>query len=808
MDAHETNFAERLVAQMTTEEKAALCSGETCWDLKAISRLGLETITVMDGPHGLRKQVGTADNLGIGRSEPAVCFPTASALACGFDRSLIFRVGEALGNECVQEGVSVLLGPGVNMKRSPLCGRNFEYFSEDPLLAGELAAAMISGIQSTGTGASLKHFAVNNQEKRRMTISAVLDERTLRETYLRAFEIAVKKGRPDTVMCAYNKLNGVYCSENKRLLTDILRKEWGFEGLVVSDWGAVHNRAQGVSAGLDLEMPGNHGYNDKKILEAVKDGTLLVADLDRAALHVTRLILKGLREKKNRRPYDAKVHHSLAVEASEQTAVLLKNVGALLPAKSGQRAAVIGAFAKTPRYQAAGSSLVTPIRIENAWDVFVEYGEAVSYAQGYALKAENDQKEGQALLRQAVETAKDKDIVYLFVGLPDGYETEGMDRQSLKLPESHNRLVEAVTRVNPNVVVILSGGAPMALPWIDAVSAVLLSYLGGEGSGRACVNLLLGKAVPSGKLAETWPLSLEDTPANHYFPGGRSTVEYRESIYIGYRYYEKAGKPVLFPFGHGLSYAAFAYSDLKIDKAACAFGDEVTVSFCITNSGCVRASEAALVFTAHENETVFLPVKELRDFVKVTLDPGQTREMRLTLDTKAFGYYNTLIGDWYAESGTYRILVGPSSDSARCLMAALELHAPVRPQPDFRKTAPVYYHLPAGGFIVPDAQFESLVGGPLPPSSAGAGRPYLPENTLEDLSGTFAAKALMKYADSVIEKAADVEKAQMAMMKASVREMPLFALVSSEQLSEKAMESLLYLINGHFFKAIGRLLKK
>lgn len=805
--------AKKLVSQMTLEEKAGLCSGEDCWHLKTIQHLGLKSIAMMDGPHGLRKQIGATDNLGIGDSVPAVCFPTASALACSFDRGLVASVGKAIGEECNQEGVSMILGPAVNQKRSPLCGRNFEYYSEDPVLSGELAAGMIQGIQSTGTAASLKHFAVNNQEKRRMTINAVIDERALRETYLKSFEIAVKKGNPATVMCAYNRLNGEYCSENKYLLTDILRKEWGFEGAVVSDWGAVHDRVAGIKAGLDIEMPGNKGYNDAKIVAAVRDKSLSEERLDKTACRVTELILRSMLNQKDGYRYDPAAHHKLAVKAAEQSAVLLKNEGNLLPGNLKQKAAVIGAFAKAPRYQGAGSSKIHPIRVDSPWDAFMEYGVDAVYAPGYRLKADRENKVPEAedqekLIREACEAAKGKDIVYLFAGLPEGYESEGFDRSSLSLPEQHNRLIEAVSNSNPNVVVILIGGAPMELPWIQNVKAVLLAYLGGEGMGKAIVNLLLGFTSPSGKLAETWPLSLKDTPSFCYFTGGRLTAEYRESIYVGYRYYEKAEKAVLFPFGHGLSYTSFAYSDLILDRQIYKPGEKVHVTFNIANDGRMAAKETALIFTAHENSTVFQPVKELREFVKIHLDPGETKRISVVLDTNSFGYYNPLIKDWYAESGTYRILVGTSSKDC-ALQAELQLNSPEKPQLDLREQAPAYYWLPKGEFKVETRQFETLYGKKLPDSNLRASRPYGWNNTLEDISTSFIGKIVILYADKISRKASKAEAGQEGMLSATILEMPFFSMVAQEEdlVSENLIEGILALLNGHYLKGLSKLLK-
>ncbi|MDF2842897.1 MAG: bglX [Herbinix sp.] len=800
--------ARELVAQMTLEEKAGLCSGQDCWHTKPIERLGIDAIMMSDGPHGLRKQVNATDNLGIGASVPAVCYPTASALACSFDRELVHEVGKAMGEACVQEQVSVILGPGVNQKRSPLCGRNFEYFSEDPFLSGELAASMIQGIQSTGTSTSLKHFAVNNQEKRRLTINAVVDERALRETYLKAFEIAVKKGKPDTVMCSYNRLNGEYCSENQYLLTDILRKEWGFDKAVISDWGAVHDRVMGINAGLDMEMPGNNGYNDKKLISAVRNQYLSEANLDKAAINACELILKGMKNIRQGFQYDKENHHQLAVKALEESAVLLKNDGMLLPGNLQQKAAVIGAFAKTPRYQGAGSSKINPIKIENSWDVLVELGVNVTYAKGYFLDIKGNKAEEARLIREACETAKDKDIVYLFAGLPEGYESEGFDRTSLELPEAQNKLIEAVSEYNSNIVVILFGGAPVVLPWIDKVKSILLAYLGGEGVGRAIVNLLLGYKVPCGKLAETWPRKLEDTPCYNYYPGGRLTTEYRESIFVGYRYYEKAQKSVLFPFGHGLSYANFTYSNLNLEQKTCNFGESFSISFHITNNSKRTAKETAFIFVAHESEVVILPKKELREFIKIELMPGETKEIAMTLDTSTFSYYNTLTKDWYCESGDYQIMVGTSLND-NSLKESILIISPIMPQPNYTISAPSYYQLSNKMFEVDKREFEALYGSALPVDSQKAKRPYGPENTLEDVNHTLIGKVILMYADRMARKVAKVEKEQEGMISATIKEMPFFAMVANGEggLPENVMEGILEMLNGHYFKGIRKLLK-
>lgn len=823
--------ARELVALMTLEEKAGLCSGLDTWNLKPVPRLGLESIMMSDGPHGLRKQIAETDNFGIGDSIPSVCFPTSSALACSFDRELAYEIGSAIGEECLQEGVSVVLGPGANQKRSPLCGRNFEYYSEDPVLSGELAAAMIKGVQSHHIGTSLKHFAVNNQEKRRMTINAVIDERTLRETYLKAFEIAVKKGKPSTVMCAYNRINGEYCSEYPTLLTKILREEWGYDGVVVSDWGAVNDRVLGIKAGMDIEMPGSLGVNDAKIITAVNQGTLAEEDLDRAAIRITELILKGMENRKENYTYDTEAHHQLAIRAAAQSAVLLKNEDRLLPGNRAKTAAVIGAFAKEPRYQGAGSSKIHPIQIDNAWDVLRDMGLELTYAQGYDLefndtrwreKSKKDKKDKKSndiharqiqreeeLIAKACEAAKGKDIVYLFAGLLEGYESEGFDRTELSLPKNQNRLIEAVAACNVNVAVIIFGGAPMELPWLSKVKSVLLAYLGGEGVGKAVADLLLGKAVPCGKLAETWPLKHSDTPAYHYFPGNRTTVEYRESIYVGYRYYEAAGKKVQFPFGFGLSYTEFTYSNLQLDREECNYGDQIKITFQITNIGELQAKETALIFVSHKNDKVFLPQKELREFVKVILEPGETKQVSVVLDTADFGYYNTEIKSWYAESGTYTILVGASSQACS-LSAQLRLNSPDKPQPDLRSSAPSYYRLPEGELQIPELEFQALYGKPLPSGNVKPVRPYNAGNTLEDVEDTFIGRIILKNAERIVMKATNGSSKDEGMMSATIREMPLHSLLTNSEgiITERMLEGIIDLLNGHLIRGIFKIFRK
>lgn len=800
--------AKELVKKMTIEEKVSLCSGKDCWTTKPIERLGLSSIMVSDGPHGLRKQIGATDNLGIGESESAVCFPSASAIACSFDRDLVYKVGKAIGEECIQEGVSLLLGPGCNQKRSPLCGRNFEYYSEDPVVSGELAASMIQGIQSTGTGASLKHFAVNNQEKRRMSVSAIVDERAFRETYLKAYEIAVKKGKPYTVMCSYNRINGVYSSENKRLLTDILRKEWGYEGLVISDWGAVMDRVAGIKAGLDLEMPGNNGFNDKKVLDAIKDGRITEDEIDQVAVRNVMLILRAMEHRKQGFHYSKEEHHCLAREAAEQSAVLLKNEGNILPVPLEKKAAVIGALAKTPRYQGAGSSKIHPIKVDTPWDSFLKYGADVTFAEGYRLKGKTGKVEQKKMIEEACSIAKGKEVVYIFAGLLEGYESEGFDRNDMALPEEQNELIEEVVKCNPNVIVVLMGGAPMELPWVNHVKGLLLSYLAGEGVGMAIVNLLLGYQVPSGKLAETWPLTVADNPSYAHFPGGRKSVEYRESIYVGYRYYEKAKKRVAFPFGYGLSYTTFEYSNLSLDKKEYSYGDRIKVQFDLKNCGTMAAKETAFLFVSHKSESVFLPEKELREFVKVKLKPGETKTVTVEISTKELGYYNTLIKDWYVESGTYQILIGSSLLSCP-LMQAVRINSPKREAPDYAESASEYYVLKNEELVISKQAFEQLYGSKVVAGNEKAKPPFTELNTLEDVNHTLVGKLINKYADKIVKEVAKAEEGQEGMMAATIKEMPFIAMVASGEdlISETMMHGLLDLLNGHYIKGMKEVLK-
>ena len=670
----------KLVNELTLEEKASLCSGADFWHTKAIDRLNIPAAMVSDGPHGIRKQESLADHMGVAESIKAIGFPTASAMACSFDRDLLHKVGDALGEECVAEDLAVLLGPGINMKRSPICGRNFEYYSEDPVVAGELGAAFVNGVQEHGVGTSLKHFAANNQEWRRMSISAEIDERTLREIYLAAFETVVKKAQPWTIMCSYNRINGVYSCENDWLLNKVLRDEWGFEGLVMTDWGAMDERVPSLKAGLDLEMPDCHGETDKLIVKAVQSGELEEPVLDTAVERILTMVDKYLTARKGidpasmvhplpssvERGYDVAAHHALARTTAEQSAVLLKNED-ILPLQKDKKIAFIGEFAKVPRIQGGGSSHINNTSIESALDVA---GDSVSYAQGFHIDEETTDE---TLLQEAITLAKESDVAVIFAGLPDSFESEGFDRTHLNMPANQNELIARISEVQPNVVVVLHSGSPIAMPWLDKVAGVLQMYLAGQASGGAAVNLLFGDATPCGKLAETFPLHLEDNPSYLNFPGNREKVCYQEGVFIGYRYYDKKKMDVLFPFGYGLSYTDFTYSNMKVtvngknaaDVDVIKETDEIVVSADITNTGNCDGAEIVQLYIKNPVVYEIRPEKELRDFAKVFLKAGETKTVTFMLNARAFSYYETRIHDWYAESGDYEILLASSSRDIR-----------------------------------------------------------------------------------------------------------------------------------------------
>ncbi len=738
-----------IIAKLTLEEKAALCSGKDFWHLVGVERLGIPSIMVTDGPHGLRKQNQQKTGAGdiLGNSVPATCFPTASLTAASWDPELVGRMGEALGEECLKEQVSVLLGPGVNMKRSPLCGRNFEYFSEDPFLAGNMAAAFVNGVQSKGVGTSLKHFAANNQECRRMTISTVADERALREIYLTAFEICVKNANPWTVMNAYNKINGTYCAENNWLLNGVLRNEWGYDGVVVTDWGAENEIADGLKAGQNLEMPGSGGYGPKKLVKAVNDGTLDESLLDENVDKILTLIYKGAANIHENYKCDMKAHHELAREIASKFVVLLKNEENILPLDKKKKIAVIGEMAKEPRFQGAGSSFINPTQVDCAYTEFLKNGYKVAYSRGYD-KATDVPDEN--MISASVELAEKADVAVIFAGLTEIYESEGFDRKHIDMPPAHNELIKAVAEVNPNTVVVLSGGSAVTMPWLGSVKAVLNGLLGGQAGAGAVVDVLSGKVNPSGKLAETYPLSLADTPAVANFPGTYLTVEYRESIFIGYRYYDKTAKDVLFPFGYGLSYTSFEYSDIKLDKSEISDSDSLTVTFKIKNTGAVAGAETAQLYVAAPESTIFKAPKELKGFKKVYLEPGEEKEVEITLSKRSFAYYNVNISDWHVESGEYRILVGASSRDIRLETAVNIKSETVAEVPDYRESAPEYYTGDPAN--VSDSSFETVLGHAIPESERDMSKPVDLSCSLEYAQGSPRGDAIINLITAVVEK--------------------------------------------------------
>lgn len=651
----------KVISQMTLEEKAGLCSGRNFWFTKDVERLNVEGIMLSDGPNGLRKQATGGDHLGVSSSVPAVCFPTASAIAASFDRDLIRTLGEALGEECQAESVGIILGPGVNIKRSPIGGRNFEFLSEDPYVTAQMATDYIKGVQSKNVGTSLKHFLANNQEHRRMSSSSNIDERTLREIYLAPFEGAVVNAKPWTVMCSYNKVNGVYSSQNPLYLTDILRGEWGFDGYVVSDWGAVTDRVAGLKAGLELEMPSSRGTNDKRIVEAVKNGSLDEKVLDRAVERILTVHNRYLQNRKPNAQYSKEEHHKLAGKIISESMVLLKNEG-ILPLTKGDNIAFIGKFADKPRIQGGGSSHINSFKTTSALES-MKGAANITYAKGYDVEADIID---QALIDEAVKVAKAAKVAVIFAGLPDIFESEGYDRTHMSLPNCQNRLIKEILAVQPNTVVLLHNGAPVEMPWVDNVKGILEVYLGGQNVGEATVDILFGDVNPSGKLAETFPIKLEDNPSYLFYFGEKDVVEYREGIFVGYRYYDKKNIDVLFPFGHGLSYTTFDYSNLKVSAKKIKDTGDLTVTVDVTNTGKVAGKEVVQLYVGDVVSTVIRPVKELKGFEKILLAPGETKTVSFNLDKRSFAYYNVEIKDWHVETGEFDILIGKSSRDIVC----------------------------------------------------------------------------------------------------------------------------------------------
>ena len=692
---------ELLLKKLTLEEKCALLSGAETFKTRGMPEHGIPQIWLSDGPHGLRKQAGESDHLGLNPSVPATCFPTASAVANSWDAALGEKIGAALGEEAAAQEVSVVLGPGLNMKRNPLCGRSFEYFSEDPYLAGKLAAGYIRGIQSKGVAACPKHFAVNSQETRRMASDSIVDERTLREIYLTGFEIAVKEGHPRSIMSSYNLVNGTYANENKHLLMEILRGEWGFDGAVITDWGGSNDHALGVKNGSTLEMPAPGGDSVRELLAAVESGKITESDIDARLSELLPLVFdtKAALDAAPRE-FDAAAHHALARRAAEESLVLLKNEGSLLPLAAGTKVAVIGDFAKNPRYQGAGSSMVNSTQVDVLLDKLIDSElNVIGYQQGFDRHGKPDA----ALQKSACELATQADTVILCMGLDEIAESEGLDRSNLRLAQNQVDLLQAVAAVNPKIVVVLYSGSVVETPWLDNCQALLYAALGGQAGAGAVADALTGKVNPCGKLAETWPLAYADIPSAADFATRRKTVEYREGLYIGYRYFTTAEKAVRFPFGYGMSYTTFAYSDMA--------ADEQGVSLTVTNTGSVAGTEIVQLYVAKKNSELFRPAKELKGFARVTLAPGEKQRITITLDDKAFRFWNVKANRWEIEGGEYELLVGASVEDIR-LCEKISVHGTATVHPYEDVDLDCYYK--GDVLCVSDADFEKLLGHPIP----------------------------------------------------------------------------------------------
>lgn len=744
-----------VIAKMTLEDKIKLCSGAGFWESEKMEQYGIPAFFMSDGPHGLRTQKGESDHLGINQSEKATCFPTASASASSWNQELLYQMGEAIGEEALQYGVDVVLGPGVCMKRNPLCGRNFEYFSEDPYLAGVMGTKWIQGVQSKGVGTSLKHYAANNQEQDRMMGNSMVDERALREIYLSAFEMAVKESQPDTVMCSYNKVNGTFSSDNKKLLTDILRDEWGFQGLVVTDWGAMNNRVEAFQAGCDLEMPSSNGMFDEEVKKAVKEGRLPEAAVDAC---VERIIRMAWKARENRRDigdgfaFDVEAHHNLAKKIAAESAVLLKNEGDILPLKKETKIALCGAMAENVRYQGAGSSHINPTKLSGLKKAMETFGGNVAYYPSYELNGERNEEE----LQKAVDGARDAEAVVIVAGLPDSYESEGYDRKHMAMPESHCELIRETAKVNANIIVVLMGGSPVEMPLLESVKAVLNLYLGGQAVGEAGTDLLYGVENPSGKLAETYPVSYQDCSSSETFGVNPRQVEYAESIYVGYRYYEKAGIPVQFPFGHGLSYTRFELSGLQIkmegetaepagameESSVCNMADEKTkllISCKVKNVGDKAGAEVVQVYVADQTPDIFKAKKELKGFCKVYLEAGQEKEVTVELDRRAFAHYDVDSGKWQVMTGRYQILTGTSSADIRLTR---EIHVQGTVDTLGYERIPEWYIHPSGKPAISD--FEKIYGQEIKPFEPEKPGEYTLLNTLNDMKENPVVQQIME----------------------------------------------------------------
>ena len=780
-----------IIKQMTLEEKCYLFSGKDFWQTRSVERLGVPNMTLSDGPHGIRKQAGEGDQLGLNPSLPATCYPTAAAVANSWDVELGEEIGAHLGAEAASQGVCVVLGPGLNIKRSPFCGRNFEYFSEDPYLAGKLAASYIRGIQKNGVAACPKHFAANSQELRRMASDSVMDERTLREIYLTGFEIAVKEGHSKSIMSSYNRINGVYANENRHLLQEILRDEWGFDGFVVSDWGGSNDHVEGVRAGSHLEMPTTGGDSDLELIDAVKSGRISQELLDRRVDELLDVILStaGAVKPLEGKPFDVEKHHAMAAKASEQSIVLLKNENNLLPLKRGAKVAVIGEFAQKARYQGAGSSVVNPTRLDNAMDVIQGFGlDVAGFEAGYPRSGKGDP----AMQARAVELAKKADTVLLYIGLDEISESEGLDRSHMRLPQSQIDLIEAVSKANPNVVAVMSAGSAVEMPWLPKIKALVHGYLCGQAGASSVLKVIMGQVNPSGKLAESYPVKYEDVSSAPYFPAKERTAEYREGLFVGYRYFETAKTPVLFPFGFGLSYTTFEYSGLTVT--------EKEASFTLKNTGEMDGAEVAQLYVSKPDGEVFRPAKELKGFAKVFLKAGESKKVTIPLDDKAFRYFNVDTNKFEVEGGAWTVLIGASCADIK-LSGTVEVQGTgAKPPYDKEKFAKYF-----SGDIksVSDAEFEALLGRPIPD---GHWSGMLDMNDAlcqmyyaKGAAGRLAYKILTHFINKSIEKG----KPNLNLLFNYNMPFRAIAKMTGGICTMEMAEGILTIVNGHFFKGLG-----
>ena len=797
-----------LIAKMTLEEKASLCSGKDMWHFKGIERLGIPEIMVSDGPHGLRTQKNSGVSTNMNVSVDATCFPLACSTACSWDKDLVRELGKRLGEEAQKEGVQVVLGPGINIKRSPLCGRNFEYFSEDPCVSGELGAAFVEGVQSQGVGTSVKHFAVNNQETYRMSVNAVVDERTMRELYLSAFETVVKKSAPATVMASYNLINGQSASENVHVLDEILEKEWGYKGIVISDWGAVNHRVDGVKAGMHVEMPSSGGMNDELIVEAVKAGTLDEKVLDENVDRILDSVFTLYGQRKEGATYDIGEHDAFARKAASECCVLLKNKNKILPLSKKDKILVVGDMARNPRFQGAGSSFINCHKITSALDALTEEGVQFEFEEGYYKKTRKDCSK---LIEKAVERAKDFDKVVIFAGLPGEYEAEGFDRKDMDMPASHNTLISEIAKVNKNVVVVLSTGAVVTMPWINDVKGVLLAGLAGQNSGGATVDVLYGKVNPCGKLAETYPLKLSHVPSSANFPGDRYNVEYREGLYVGYRYFESVDAPVLFPFGFGLSYTNYDYRDIKTDKKEMDADEKLTVTVTVENTGDRDGKEIVQLYVLHDGKTVYMPKIQLRAFDKVDVAAKSSATITFTLDKRAFAFYDVNEKDWIVESGEYEIAVGGNVRELKC-RTTVKINGR-----DCDKEAPAakgWYFSPDVNKPVGDDDFKSLFkdGNVTCVKHECVKGSFTSDDSFEDMSHTSGlARFMLKIMKPLIRMSMKADKydPNFLMIYEVMKTSPLRSLAFSSQgmFNMKMVDGIVIMMNGKFFKGLFALLK-